>query len=134
MGVEADGEGGGAQTTTWTTTYPTASNPYCARYLATLALLLGVAVLATASRSPTSTSNSNDTTTSNAANRTMDVYPDSVYVTGSGLTGLWYTLGRLSSSSYNTAACGDLRHCCQVYHCYSKGCLAVMAYLSKQGV
>ena len=109
------------QMTTMTTSSLTAAAPYRARYLATLALLLVVVVLTAASRSPTSTGTANATATADAADGTINVDPDSVYVPGSGFSGFWYTLGRLSSSYSNSAASDDRRRHRRrrVYHLYN---------------
>ena len=95
-----------------------------------MALLLIVAVLAAASRYPMLTGIANATATVDAADRKINVDPDTVYVPGSGFSGFWYTLGQLSSSSSNSAASDDLCCRCQIYHCYSAGCMAVVVSLS----
>ncbi|KAI2501414.1 hypothetical protein MHU86_13081 [Fragilaria crotonensis] len=47
--------------------------------------------------------------------------PNSVYVSGGGFTGFWFSIGRLQSVE-NPAS--------KNYYCYSAGCLAVVAALS----
>ena len=54
-----------------------------------------------------------------ASNSAVD--PDSVYVSGGGFSGFWFSIGRLQSVE-NPAS--------KNYYCYSAGCLAVVAALS----
>ena len=131
---KAEREGWGAKTTTTTTTSLTAATPYWDWYLATLALLLVIAVLAAVSRYLTSTGTANATATSTAANRTINIDPDFVYLPGSVFSGFWYTLGRLPSSSFKSGVSDNHRRCCRLYHCYRAGCLSVVASLPEQGV
>jgi len=58
--------------------------------------------------------------------RSHDSY--SVYVPGAGFSGFWYTLGRLSSTQ-QPAQTISTKAVEPEYHCFSAGCLAVMATL-----
>ena len=127
-------QGGVSQTTTTTTTSPTTAALYWARYLATLAVLLNVTVLAAASYSPASTVTSNATAHANTTNRMINVDPDSVYVPGYRFSWFWYTLSQLSYYVSNSTANSYCRRCLWVYHCYSAGCLAVLPPLSGRGL